>query len=366
MLFKRQVLRSANSFFSIEIYMSEDKANKALEAKLDKRRLIKPVVISLLGSIALLAGVAWNADWKLLKASLSSVSPLWLARAAVCLAILQFVNGIRLALLVSDKKKSALSVLAPSIEVSFLCQALIRVLPFRLGDLAFFVIANRKLNTSFEKNLGLFFRIKLWDLRVVATSFLICGGWVVAMEYASLKPYVVGAALLSCVLFMLSPVRILYPITKLVGVLALLPGLGGFRHFSELLERSISSLKEEKHSLSEWILMLLTSAGWCIYYGTMYCLMQGLGMSIDLILAIAVASGMILISIVPIQTIGGFGLTEIGQSSLYLLGGLSTAEATSRSLAVSVLFLGLCLGVPALFWFFFTTGRIVTGWSKKK
>lgn len=327
--------------------------------KVNKGRLVKVALCSLLGSLILLGIVFWQADWDLLITSLSNCSLSWLAGAAVGLVLTQFVSGLRLAFLLPREDGAVLPVYGAAVEVSFLYQVLIKLLPFRLGEVAYFWLGKKKLNASFDRNISVFLRFRLWDLRIVAISFLTCGGWIVATQYAWLRGYIVVAAVLGMAFFMLSPANILGILEKIFHLLKRLPGFGFLHHFSEIVAQAIAHVNDAEHQVSELTLFWQTILVWLCYYTVFYCLMQGIGMEVSVMLAIAVSSGMTLISIVPIQTIGGIGLVEIGQSSLYMLAGLPTSEAASRSLTVSALFLGLCILIPCLMWISFYVVRKV-------
>ncbi|WP_338667706.1 lysylphosphatidylglycerol synthase transmembrane domain-containing protein [Pseudodesulfovibrio methanolicus] len=329
------------------------------QGRAEHGNLVKMVLFSLLGSVVLLAVVAWSADLGLLRQLLSHVDRFWLGGAAACMVVLQCVSGLRLATLLPDAEGRSGPMYASAVEVAFLCQALIKILPFRLGEVAFFWLAKMKLYAPFDRTLGVFLRFRLWDLRVMAISFILCAGWVAMRQYAWLKVYIGVAGILGVAFFLLSPVRILSLADKVFRFLTLLPGLGFLRSFSEMLEKAVARFDEEQ-TVSGTTLLMQSVVIWAWYFIVIYCLIQSLGIAVGPVAAIAVASGMTLVGIVPLQTVGGLGLVEIGQASLYMLAGLPVAEAASSSLAVSVLFLMLCIVVPGAMWALFAFARLVS------
>jgi len=327
------------------------------------RNFIKLVAVSGTCSLLLLGGVAWTADWTLVKSSFATVDFDWLMAAAFFMVIVQFAAGLRLATLLPDPKGNTDCALFGAVKVCFLYQAMIKLLPFRLGEVVFFGLTKKILGAPFDRTLGVFLRFRLWDLRVVTISFLTALQFILSAQYEWLKTYAVIAAILCTILFVLSPQRIFATVNKILLVLTLVPGLKFLRAFSEVLEQATSHMDKEKNKVSEWTLLWQSVLLWGLYYGVLYCLMRGIGMEISIPLAITVASGMTLVGVIPIQTIGGLGLVEIGQSSLYVLAGISVAEAASRSLSVSMLFLGLCVIVPASMWTTFALAQKLKGYA---
>nr|WP_321258469.1 lysylphosphatidylglycerol synthase transmembrane domain-containing protein [uncultured Pseudodesulfovibrio sp.] len=340
--------------------MTGPSTNVVSKLGVSKSTFAKAVAISFIGSFFLLGIVIWNADWDLLQDSFIHISLPWFIASACFMVAIQLSAGLRLAHLLPDENGAVLPVYGAAVEVSFMFQALIKLLPFRMGEAAYFWLAKKKLDASFEKNLGVFLRFRLWDLRIIAISFIMCGGWIVVTQYTWLKVYVCIAAGLGVAFFMLSPKRILGLIQKVFKLAALLPGLSFLRHFTEVLDRSVVRIDEDEHKVSELTLFWQSLLIWSCYYGVFYCLMRGIGMEVSVVLAIAVSSGMTLVGIVPIQTIGGLGLVEIGQSSMYVLAGIPAAEAASRSLTVSCLFLSLSIVIPLCLWGCFVGVKKIT------
>lgn len=317
---------------------------------MSSKALKKAALISALITVALLGVVVWYTDWDLLWSSLVAASPGWLCASVVLMIVLQFAAGLRLAYLLPTDTHQPKAIFGKSVEISFLYQALIKILPFRLGEAAFFWLVQQKIQTPFERNLGIFLHFRLWDFRIVATSFLVCGGWLVTTRYDKLTPYVIAAALLGSLFFMLSPAFLIGLAEKSFRLSSQIPGCAFLQKGETLLASAKASLAEESTQRSAFVLFLMTLLIWSCYFSVFYCLMLAIGMDVSPFLTVAVVSGMTLTSIIPIQTVGGLGLIEIGQSSLYVLAGLSISEAASRSLTVSALFLLLCLVVPATLW----------------
>jgi uncharacterized membrane protein YbhN (UPF0104 family) len=161
-------------------------------------------------------------------------------------------------------------------------------------------------------------------------------------------------------LFLVSPARIIRLLGWLAGAMARLPGLDGLRRVGAEMDKARHHADSRRGLAEELCLCGLTVLVWSAYFGIFFCLMHGVGMDIDPVSAVAIVSGMTLVSIIPFQTIGGLGLVEIGQASLYVLAGYSAAEAATQSLAVSGLFLALCVVVPSLMWAVHSGARMVT------
>lgn len=313
---------------------------------ISKRAFVRLMVFSFLGSLILITILGLNANWKEL---VSNLSMPWLIVAGSGLALMQYVSGYRLYCLIPSDSSYSKTLYLDSVKIMALFQILLKILPFRLGEAGFFWLNKKFLRAPFETSLGIFLTFRLWDLRVVASCFLIFGGVVLDERFSWGRPFLLMVGVLSLALFTLSSIRLIR-----LGewffqrVSQITPRLHGAIKISETLSASISHL-ERLNSLKQNITIgALSFLMWFMYYAVIYSLFRAVGLDMNWYISIAIASGTVLIGILPVQTIGGLGLMEFGQASLLMLAGLSSSVAASKSLAVGLCFWGLCLIAPAV------------------
>lgn len=310
------------------------------------------VAVSVVGSLCLIAFLSMNADWKDV---FSMIDIMWLAKAVVAMVLLQFLSGARLYNLIGGQDGRIEHPFFKSVRVMFVFQALLKLLPFRLGEVAFFWIVRKELGTPFRDNLGVFLNFRIWDLRIVAVSFLLFGGLLLRDKFAWGQTvfWIVGG--FGVMLFALSSYRLVWLgelfFRSLHRSLPVLKAQTG--KIADVLGESAGNLKEGNSLRSSVVTGLLSLLVWGVYFGVFYSLFQCVGIHIAWPMAVIVVSGTILVGILPIQTLGGIGLLEMGQASLLTLAGLSSSVAAAKSLAVGALFLGLCLAVPGALYFLF-------------
>ena len=315
-----------------------------------KKLLVRLVLLSGIVSLALIAFLGVKADWNAL---FSTLEWEWLGMAAVTLASMQFVSGFRLYCLLPETSASRNGQYLNSVQVMYSFQALLKILPFRLGEAAYFWVAQKKLGLAFKDNLGVFLSFRIWDFRIVALSFLLFGGLMLQdkVPWGQTLFGVVGA--FGVMMFLLSS-HTLARLGELFfrGLFKVVPFRWANKAADALADAAVT-LKAVKSVRGSVVTGLLSGAIWLLYFFVFYSLFNCVGVDIGWAQAIMVVSGMILVGILPIQTLGGLGLMELGQASLLVLAGLSTTMAASKSLAVGGLFFGLCLVVPALLAGFF-------------
>ena len=320
---------------------------------------LRLLALSCLVSLAFIAVLGFKADWD---AVFSGLDARWLAAAVAAMVLLQFISGYRLYRFLPGARQDGEGQILKSVKVMFLFQAAIKLLPFRLGEAGFFWLSKRYLDMPFRDSLGVFLGFRIWDLRVVALSFLLCGGMLLGDAVPGGKPLFAVVSAFGIGVFMLSSARLIrlaeycfravFRITSFVWSQRLAASL------SEAA-RTLDQCRSFMNSLANGVLSIVT---WITFYAVFHCLYRSLGVDIGWNATIMVVSGMTLVGIIPIQTLGGIGLLEFGQASLLVLAGLTATEAAGKSLAAGALFLGLCLGVPALLFLAFgACERMVAG-----
>lgn len=302
-------------------------------------------------SLCLVAFLGVKADWGEIFAM---VDIAWLANAVVAIAVLPFVSGVRLYSLLGQRISRIDYPLFRSVRVMFLFQAMLKILPFRLGEVAYFWVVRKELGMSFKDNLGIFLNFRIWDLRIVAVSFLCFGGLLMWDKFVWGQIAFWTVVGFGVVLFLLSPYR-LVRLGELFfrGLHRVVPVLDRANKVADILGASAGCLKGANSLRSSAVTGLLSLLVWGVYFGVFYSLFRCVGVHIAWPMAVVVMSGTILVSILPIQTLGGIGLLEVGQASLFKMAGLPSSTAAAKSLAVGGLFWGLCLMIPGVLYVIF-------------
>ncbi|WP_319543130.1 lysylphosphatidylglycerol synthase transmembrane domain-containing protein [uncultured Pseudodesulfovibrio sp.] len=325
--------------------MNKSSENARFLSQFPKKTFLRLVLLSVLVSLVFVGLLGIGADWENID---FSVDGSWLAGAVVSMILLQCLSGYRLYCLLLPQPQPVRHPLANSIRVMFLFQALLKLLPFRLGEAAYFWLMQRQLGTPFKDNLGVYLRFRIWDFRIIAMCFLLFGGLLLRhrVPWGDAAFLVVGV--FGVALFVISSFRLVrfgeFVFRKLHGMIPFFQWTEGV---AKTLAESAYSLEHVKNMRGSIMTGVQSALVWGMYFAVFYCLFKCVGIPIEWPVAVLVSSGSILIGILPIQTLGGIGLMEMGQASLLVLAGLSPSIAAGKSLTVGALFFGLCVVVPA-------------------
>lgn len=321
---------------------------------LSKKLFLRLLAISCLISLGFITILGINADWNTIFAELK---PHWIGAAIAAMIFLQFISGYRLYQFLPSQETSSPSPILQSVKVMFLFQAILKLLPFRLGEAGFFWLSQKHLTLPFKDALGVFLGFRIWDLRVVALSFLLCGGMLLQDTVPWGKTVFIIVAVFAISVFMLSSIKLICLAERIFRTTYRFFSFDWINKLTISLAEAAKNLTESRTFGSSLLNGVLSIITWGSYYMVFHCLYKSVGVDIHWTATIMVVSGMVLIGIIPIQTLGGIGLMEFGQASLLILAGLSSTVAASKSLAVGALFLGLCLGIPALLWLIFSASE---------
>ena len=315
----------------------------------DKRlRRILWIIISAVLTIGLLYYVLTLVDWSELKMRFREISIGWLLIAAMAMTGLQLVGAIRLKLLANFLGTLGEIRFISFLEVTYWHQLLVRVLPLRLGEFAFLWLAKRKLGIAIQRNLGLYTILRLWDLRIVVASFIICGGYLVFRQNEWAAPLIYAACATAILLFFLSAKRV-FSIALFAGQVIAKP-LRIKQWLSPVLKWLEAVVVElEKVRIEyRWSTVIMSISNWIISFCVIWGLLVCLESDVSAVTAVALSSGLALVSIVPIHTIGGIGIYEAGQTVILMVAGFNTNDAAGISIGLSALHLGLSIAVPLL------------------
>lgn len=331
--------------------MKNSTSNLGMLSQYSKKIFVRLVFVSGIVSLALVVFLGAKADWSEL---FSTLRWGWLVCAVGALAVLQFVSGYRLYCLLPKAAATRSGQYLNAVKVMYSLQALIKLLPFRLGEAAFFWLAHRNLGLSFQENLGVFLSFRIWDFRVVALSFLLFGGLLFQDKVPWGHSVFLVAGVGGVLLFSLSSYRLVRLGEEVFRCCHRLTSFNWADRCAQSLNEAAASLEKMGSLRGSAVIGMQSGAVWIVYFFVFCSLYNCVGVPIGWAEAVVVVSGMILVGILPIQTIGGIGLVELGQASLLVLADIPPSMAASKSLAVGALFLGLCIAVPLLLTGIFT------------
>lgn len=316
-----------------------------------RKQFIRVFSISILFSLLFIAALGYNAEWDTI---FSDLDAQWLTAAACGMTLMQFVSGYRLYRLLPQEKVTNKRPLYNAVRTMFCFQAIIKLLPFRLGEAGFFWLTRRFLELQFKETLGVFLSLRIWDLRIVALSFLLFSGLMLQDAVPWGRTVFIIVSIFGISVFMISSIRLIRLAEFISRTIHRLLAFKWADKLAASLSDAAETLVREKSFLKSLSNGFIAAFNWSCFYVVYYCIFKSVGVDIAWPTAVMVMSGMILVGVIPIQTLGGIGLVEFGQASLLVLAGLSTTMAATKSLAAGAIFFGLCMVVPAgltaVFW----------------
>jgi len=227
--------------------------------------------------------------------------------------------------------------------------AMLAVLPARLGDLYYPVLLKTQIGTDIGASLGNLILLRLYDACAIAILFAISSvqlrGLSAGGDELIILPAIVVFACATVIFLldrlMVCSIMILIQMGRRRRIIRRLirVGVDGRRW---LLTISTSNrLKLFSLTLVRWILAMVTLG----------LIFRSIGLELDFAKLVFVGAGLNLALIIPVQTIGGFGVAEVSMAVLLAVVGLDSASAAAAALFSRLLWLLLPLSV-AIIWYF--------------
>lgn len=239
------------------------------------------------------------------------------------------------------------------LRLTFATSLASQLLPFKLGELTYVYGIRRELRTPLSEGLSALIIIRIFDLLAISLLFVIAA---VALSLPG------GFSIY------------FYYILALIGVLlALLVGfIFAGRYFTTISARLLALLRLKDnhllHKLQKSLANLLTELGkyrggqyieligypfveWGINFVMYGVLLRGIGLSpraLDPVVAVTFAA---LANLLPLNSVGNFGVQDAGWTTGMLLLGYPQADALASALATHLLTLGYMLILGGIAWF---------------
>ncbi len=234
-----------------------------------------------------------------------------LSAALLAYLALNVFRAIRFRVLL-DKDDAPLRILFP---ITLYHNGLVRVLPFKLGELSYIVLLRSRLNYSMEEGVSSLFGARILELLIIvivfASGILLSGGQFVAQR-DSLLPAIVLIFIISAlglyfagglIRFMLGIFQRLLAvfIQREIGLIAAMQ--------SKLLELA-QEFDRIRHPRLFVSALFITCFTYTSSFMTNYILLRSVGMDIELPIMVAMISFGMFGAALPLPALGGFGLVE--------------------------------------------------------
>ncbi len=312
---------------------------KELSTYIKNRQSVKITFIAALVSILLLAMLFKLSDFDSLIGSIASINITFVLMSFFVFLLAIIIVSLRLlfVLHLSAKEK-----FIPSLDISVIHTVLLCILPARLGDVCYPFLLNKNLNIIMSHSVVNLLVLRLYDFLVSALLFLI--STVMLSINAADKLVLQKTALV----FFIIAISILGTM-KYFSSVYIIPNkykdkskkLGKFIGILSQLQEGFNVISIVDHI----ILFSMTCLKWALSIGVIFFIFRSLNMNILVAETILVTTGMNLVVALPIQTVGGFGITEAAMAFLLGLVGYATDQAVSYSLATRFIWLAMPLSI---------------------
>lgn len=318
----------------------------------DKRLLTTRRGVSLLiaGMIVavMLAQVDWAAFWRILQ----ELSPVHLVGAFAVYVLLNFFRSLRYITLL-DRPLAIRRVFPIALYHNFL----VRLLPFKLGEISYIVLMQKRLNVPVKAGVSSLFSSRLLELLVivlVAAVSLLGSGDVLVLPYqGAIAGVLVAGCLVGGVVGFYYMGAILRTIARLLRRLFAVSLLLSIADKLEGLAQDFDRLHHPR--IFAWALFWSLFTYSCSF-GVNWILLMAIGIQPDLSTLVVLVSLGMFATAFPFN-ISGFGVVELSWGfGLTVLLGLTMGEATSIGLMLNGYQL-LCAALSG------TVGYVVVQWQ---
>jgi uncharacterized protein (TIRG00374 family) len=295
-----------------------------------------------IGGTAGIFFLAWKyLSWQVFMDSFGKLHPAPLAISAALYIAITAVRAVRFLLVGAD------ITFGDAFAMASVHNALLRVMPFRSGEIAYAVMLKRMGKGGLGEGVATVFLLRLLDLAVV----IVVGAASVGSYFVSMKN-LWTVALIG--LFVSALFFVFFAADSIIrfadGIVS--PRLGDKKR--ALWSRAIQAVKDTlKLSFRRRVLLLSsTLLLWLMILAWFYFLMRGTGMSIGLFDGLSAGMLGVVGSMLPLSIIGSFGPLEGGLAIGFCAVGYGAALAANQSIVISTLTFvqNWTIAIPGWFW----------------
>lgn len=286
-------------------------------------------------SLVTVAFIAWFAatvDWQILRTAIAEAGPAILVAAMVLLT----ANGLLAVvwLHVITRRRHSLRGAFEVVGWQMLASS---ILPARLGDLAWMYLIHQKLKIAPGRAIFIALYHRLLDF-VVASLFFVMSILLVGVDLLGAN---IGLAAGLVLALLIGIVAMLEPLLTL-GARLLQWASRTFDHrLTRILLRQLLHVRVwYRHELPKsllWVTFAIIAARWLAILAALGLLIHTMAGSLDWNDSAFLSNVYIYFSIIPLQTIGGFGVGEAGLAWVLTLYGLSLGKASAISLLIRII-----------------------------
>jgi uncharacterized membrane protein YbhN (UPF0104 family) len=323
------------------IYTAISDRHFAFIKKSDMAKIMQPVkkkryrqlcwyTLSILITVSLMAYLINTIKWSEFFDLLARVSLLSLLASAAAYLILNYFRAIRFRTLL-EKGDTPMRVLFP---ITLYHNFLLRVLPFKLGELSYIILLHSHLNFTFQKGVSTLFSARILELLIILVVFafgLIFSGKILAEQREFLLGVVVVifAGSVSMLYFAGSLIRTLNRLLQKIASLSLRRNSPFIKTlYLKLTDagREFDRIRQPKLFFFALFISLFTFSSIVITY---FILLRAVGLDSELPDVITIISICMFLSAFPLS-VSGFGVVEISWVfGLTQVTNCSISEATS-------------------------------------
>jgi len=212
-----------------------------------------------------------------------------------------------------------------SINILFFSNFMLTVIPFRLGEISYIRLFKKHYNINYSKGIQNLIFLRICDYITICTLMLISFVFMIYLEnFEILKnDYILpilGVFVLGC-----SILIVLFVIEIKIGL------------NSKFINRILSYISNIKKTPNKFHLVILSFIYWFLRFFLGIYLFWAVGINLSFFSLFFISTLMILISLIPIQTIAGFGIFEGTWTTAFLIFGVNSNNILDIVLAVHLL-----------------------------
>jgi hypothetical protein len=292
-------------------------------------------------SLILLSLVISQVDWDLTIEILLKSSPVFLLFSMIFFLAEGVFTTLRFYLLTPNKPMISSCFKVTAWYVVFLV-----LLPARLGEVIVILLLKQHLNQNTSPALMNVLVQRLFDVIILSSIFLITALTLTPFSDSSYLNIIaiVIITLVSMILFWLD--NFLMISAKLIIRKHTRPKNKWLRHALRMILQARIWHRHRLTTSKSIQTILLTVFKWVCNLGGFALLMKALQLPLAISNSVVLGAAYNFLAIIPLQTIGGFGISEAGLTSLLLLSGMSLTLAASATIIVRL----IIITVPLLFW----------------
>lgn len=295
-----------------------------------KRRQLLIRIASVVITVVLLGDLVGRVNWAEFDQLLARVALTGWVGALLAYLALNLFRAMRFRILL-DKRDSPWRILIP---ITLYHNFLVRVLPFKLGELSYVVLLRSRLNYSMEEGVSSLFGARILELLIiimVVAASILASAEHLATERDELLFYIAVTFAISVVALYFSG-KLIRTVQKASRPLFETAGPRRKR-FVDRVDTRLRQLADEMDRIRQPRLFLAALFTTCFTYTssflTNYILLRALGVEVELPAIIAIISLGMFGSAFPF-TVSGFGAVELAWSlGLKQFAGLPDADATA-------------------------------------